>query len=479
MLHNSTLTASAALATQLSAAGRTLAAAPGSVLSTLVQASCIPVNLQIENLETDMPGLISSMSMSTDSTADQTSEHDRAIADLADDVAGAVTQHLSVAQNVVSPMVVQLGERLVNLLDNVKPVNPANAFTICEVDLPAPMYNEAMSSEIGPYKGLSVKGTVNGMGFGAIGSAADIRQKLIDSGFENAKDISKWAATVGDDVLLAAWQSFFEAAGPRFTSFNSGLQTLHTFDLGNLWFAIFLLTHHFKDNVQENGMALADYTASLTSIRDVAGVELVKLFGQAEAMQTNGTVVLADEHLKHTVLVFAPTYNKWLKDGGSVEALLGMSVGDRSLRTIKDLKDNAEALTRSWNAWIAFKNTEARAKFPDVARSLVSSAFLESLNEVADVEKEFYGENMTRRDAVVAQSGQYIQGLTASDLDKPFEIAFRLVAEIRFHFTSAAAILSDINATLTMNPKTDPQEAATIATLHYLADYLADQIGVS
>lgn len=479
MLHTSTLTASAALAAQLSAAGHTLAAAPGSVLSTLTQASCVPLNLQINDLEADLPGLIGCMSASTDSTAEVTSDHDRAIADLADDVAGVVTQHLNVAQNVVSPMVMALGDRLLNLLDNIKPANPANAFTVREVDLSAPMYNEAISSEIGPYKGLSVKGGLKGMGFGAIGSAADIRLKLADSGFDNAKDISKWAATVSDECLLAAWQSFFDASGPRNTYLPMNVAGLHTLETCDVWFAIFLLTHHFKDNVQENGMSLGDYTASLTSIRDVAGAELSMLVGQAEALQANNTVVLADDHLKHTILVFAPTYNKWLKDGGSVEVLLGMSVGDRTVRSIKDLTDNADILARSWNAWIAFKNTEARARFPDMARNLVGSAFAESLNEVADVEKEYYGENMSRRDAVVAQSGQYIQGLTAGDLDKPFEIAFRLVAEIRFHFTSAAAILSDINATLALNPKTDPQEAATIATLHYLGDYLADQIGVS
>lgn len=474
MLHRSTLNASGALATQLASTGKTLAAAPGSVLSALTQASCVPVNLQIQNLETDLPIVIDALSMSTDSTAEVSSEHDRAIADLSDDVAKAVTQHLNVAQNVVSPMVVKLGERLLNLLENIKPANPANAFQIVELDLPAPMYDTAMAKEVAAYKGLRTKGITSGMAFGPAPAAADIRLKLADSGFDNAKEISKWAAGLAEDVLLAAWQSFFEGSGRNFASTQ-----INSFGNADLWFAVFLLTHHFKDNVQDNGMALGNYQAALTAIRDVAGLEVAMLQGQAEGFVDSGTVVLNDDHLKHVITVFSPNYNKWLKEGGVVEALLGMSVGDRTLTSIRDLTGQAEVLIRSWNAWIAFKNTEASASFPDRARSLVSSAFVESLNEIADVEKEYYGEAMTRRDSVVLQSNQYIQSLTTTDLDKPFEIAFRLVAEQRFHFTGAAGILADINNTLTQNPKTDPQEAATIAALHYLADYLADQIGVS
>jgi len=474
MLHLSTLNTAASMATQLANQGHLLAAAPGSVLSALTQASSVPVDVQLNNLEQDLPAIINAISISTDSTSEAASQHDMALSSLADDVATAVTQHLHVAQNVVSPQVMSLGNRILQMLENVRPANPANAFQIKEYDLPSVIQGSAMAKEFSSYKSLRPKNNVAGMSFGPAPAAAEIRQKMIDSGFENAKDIAKWAACLSEDILLCVWKSFFESSSGK-----NPVSTANAFADADFWLGVFLLTHHFKDTVQDNGMSLASYGAALADIRDVAGVQLAMTIGQAESAEASGIVVLADDHLNHTISVFKPAYNKWLNEGGSVELLLGMSVGDRTITTARELTQYAEVLGRSWNTWIALKNTEARASYPTMARNLISSAFIESLNDVTDVEKEYYGESMVRRDLVTTQAMTYIQSLTTNDMDKPFEIAFRLVAALRFHFTAAAEILGTINTVLTESPKTDPEEAATIAALHYLGDYLADQIGVS
>lgn len=58
-------------------------------------------------------------------------------------------------------------------------------------------------------------------------------------------------------------------------------------------------------------------------------------------------------------------------------------------------------------------------------------------------------------------------------------MALELVAGIRFDYTPAKMILTDIDQTLKSSPDVDVREAALVAAANYLALYLAGQISIA
>jgi hypothetical protein len=55
-------------------------------------------------------------------------------------------------------------------------------------------------------------------------------------------------------------------------------------------------------------------------------------------------------------------------------------------------------------------------------------------------------------------------------------LALHIICQCRFYYTEAEFILSEIEEIGKQNPGIDVREAALIATINYLVDYLCDQI---
>ena len=102
------------------------------------------------------------------------------------------------------------------------------------------------------------------------------------------------------------------------------------------------------------------------------------------------------------------------------------------------------------------------------------------MKELTDVEREYAGVNIDGyKSEVMKNLEKGLSKIKISVLDDGFEIykvARKLVCKARFFFTSANRILGDIEEYSRSNDKIDPQEAALMATIDYVADYVAEQL---
>ena len=69
-----------------------------------------------------------------------------------------------------------------------------------------------------------------------------------------------------------------------------------------------------------------------------------------------------------------------------------------------------------------------------------------------------------------------VEQMTEEQLEEVSTNALYIVGAIRFSYTNSYNILFDMEEAMKANPNLDPREAATIAVINQITDYVSSQI---
>jgi hypothetical protein len=72
-----------------------------------------------------------------------------------------------------------------------------------------------------------------------------------------------------------------------------------------------------------------------------------------------------------------------------------------------------------------------------------------------------------------------IDKLSIKDMDDYIGVSLKAIAKCRFFYTSSYNILDDINKIGMVNQEVDVREAALLATINYITDYLTNQLSIA
>lgn len=400
-----------------------------------------------------------------------------------DEVSKYITNHIAAARSIVKPDVIAFQEKVDAFLQRNSFKEPSSLFAIEQVDIPEILNNEVFLDDMQYMKGkeFSKPNTYIRL---ADKTHDELINVLLTGNRTYDESILTWVTQKPAEFISEAFNAFFTQTGSK-TYNPESLKSVQIFEKIEIALVVYLMADKFLSNPETtiDSMNLSQYKAALKETKDycagiiINGLSSIFNFNNIKTMVLSKSVNAAGIR---TVRVYKPVYNEWLNNGGSPEILFGYAISDKTLTLAAGIDNKKEEFLKDWESYQTF----AAAKLRNVFREDYIRFIKNSVNEFLINKNEFINAYMA------AGNSNYVEEvrnrvdayLSARDQDvmTVCYISMDIVAGCIYYFTSAKQILSSIEIYLQEESASkDVREAALLASIEYVAQYLCDQMQVA
>ena len=485
MINEALYTTCQALTRELSKRGIVMLPKPGSMLQAAVTCAnplmVFPLGTKIDGVEDTNQHYRKHTVTTVNSATTEASPYESIIRTVAKELKGPVTAHIQYARNVVKPAVKHLYDKVGEVI-NSNPIREASeTIEIVGYTLPEWVRDAYLKDSFNMNKRpCEIPLRTNFMAEMENEEIASL-MKTGSSRLDN--EIAQWCE--GSNIRgFDVWASIFAAN----TTASYNRQTLTTLSAMNYYeaagyFAImFLIASNLASKTmfnKSNARSEGEYTASVEHILNYAAYRLDVCMREGETLERNNVVVLQHSSSSKMIKVIYPCYKKWTESGASADILLGAFATNAQERTIEDLGKKGEFLMRSWKQTSEMiAQVERRRCFDTVRSRLISEAMLDVQKNKDQLEAEFHRSHSMFESTLNQRITSYVNSINPDSLtntEELFKHCLWIVGQIRFGFTPAYGILETI-FTCTEDGKVDVREGASVATFHYLFNYMRTQL---
>jgi hypothetical protein len=485
MIDKKAALASIGLADHFSDKGFVVSAAPNTVLSELVRLSNNElVSVMGERNSTSesdiMPYemLAENLAMFTQGSLEEPSLHDQCLDSVVTDISKAISVHISYAKNVVAPTVLAFKDSIQSELDKLQHLDPSSEFNIEVADIPDILKDKTFTSILSRYASKTPIPPETILNINNK-NLDDILALLPYGEAETDTLIQKWINTKNQEFYLKVWNSFF--------GYNEHIEYYQVEDTLNLdvyescdvGLALYLIANKlYNSDPQMDTIPLADYQNRLAQIRDFGGALVQKALAKSDLTERNKIMVLQLLPEKKLCKVAGHLYRDWLAKDGRPEYILGMLISGNRYLTADAIDENKDQLLEQWTSYVTYYNAAENNKKFSLLKDTLELTFNNMLNDLSEEEKEFELNNPAYRTNIAKYLKEELSHLKMQDLTDINKLALKLIARVRFYYTSSYKILSAIEQASIVNPNIEVREAALLATVEYVVDYIAEQMSL-
>lgn len=471
MLTESTLEYTSGIASRLNEAGVKLEATAYSPLSMLVSDAS-------PSIDSFMPGkLITSgekfnykdVIVKSSANNNDMSLHSSRVMQISDTIADAVKEHLSFARSVVAPAVTSYAKAIEERVSSFTYNDPTSDFEVNKVYIPEPLLNQSVLEDINIHRNKEVYVCKEGLN-GSPLSEEEIYAKLFTGLKSVDEDIRKWLGTFDASLVTKVWNAYFCSAVPSSINLGSGYQDT----LNSSLLLYFFSRKASTDIVQVSGMSNLTYDNIIKGIEQFAACHVLSSLKELDYSAKAERLIL--NSYKKCVTVYGPVYDKFMQEGGSIESILGQIVSGQGASTLEAIKASADNNSKAWNRYITLSNYNNKKNKAELLRSIYTSEYVNQLNDLDTREKEYHDKHPGFADLSYKQMKDKVEQMTEEQLEEVSTNALYIVGAIRFSYTNSYDILFDMEEAMKANPNLDPREAATIAVINQITDYVSSQI---
>jgi hypothetical protein len=301
------------------------------------------------------------------------------------------------------------------------------------------------------------------------------------SNIELDKIFDTWVATVGESLLI-------DISKLLFTPNNEKLLEERLLDSNNgVYYALvtYLITNRIYDNPPENTVSnLSRYNKNITSIKEYSGTVLFNnLYNYNKYISTD---LLIKKQSDRVITVIGDVYNKYIKQGGNDAALFGNLLSNDRKIYMRDICENQLKYIESWESHNRFLNMSIQSKSFIKKKEALHRATYSIVTLNFD---HYFGHLCNEGVLPTIDMKEYVEyvrllDVTISDLREMdfiniWSLATKIVCTCIFHYTDSKKLLESVDAAMRVNNLTNGREALLIATIEYVADYVAESITVS
>lgn len=393
-----------------------------------------------------------------------------------DDLAIAVNNHISIAKNVVNPLVIDLADKIRTFTNTPEPTTESR-FEIVKISLPSIVKDEFFLKSLYKTKGKADVYPKNKISIDTneVKFNREYIQSVLSTGNADLdKELFVWLSSIEDELINHVVGEYFIEGN----SYYGILPALHRFSNGvNESLLVYMLASKLFDmDPIVKGMTLFAYRDVLANYRDYAGARLCNYLDEYNRHSVTKTLVIDVDKQNLKAFVNEVVYKEWLASGGSVEVLYGTIVSAKRYTSVSAINIDKEKLLTEFNRYVTYKNSTANITKFNSNKAMLSIAFNE-LYTLSEVEAS-YSPGYDIRSKVLKDVSDYIELMSKDCFKNPDVIALELIARIRFYFTSSYFILKGICEIGQENPNAPADEAALLASLDYVVDYVMDQFVV-
>ncbi len=473
MLNKSSINTAINAAYQLADKGLTVIAAPNSLLAELTRLSspAMPVELIDVPEEKRVETFVKAFD------EDYGSQHSAMQDQLVEELSELVNKHISFARNIVKPSVLHFAETIQKFQNDYRVKDPASDFEIVQLNFPAIIDDESFRDSVDKYAGKTSLTPETLLKLDAVNDST-LASMLITGADRLDKLVQEWLSNKPECFLKNIWECFFDRQSYA-GAFESALGP-NNFEGADTALAVFLIATHLSNNVPANtNMTLVQYNKIIGQYLQYAGSALVRRADVNKAYNNVAkTLVVSKDQLNKKIYVNAPIYREWLAAGGDNTILLGQLVSGADAVTLTSVTANVDKFKAEWERYYLFAKSGDVNKALKDFKDMLMLSFIEDLRNLAPEEQDYITKNSTHINTAIELATQIVEGLQSSDMSSINDIALKMIAQARFHYTSAYAILNDINQAAAISPNIDVREAALLAVTNYLSDYIAAQLAV-
>jgi hypothetical protein len=447
-------------------------ARPGTILGELTAATVTPAVTNSDPNE--YATMVESMN---DGLINEPTTHDRRMDEIVPFLANSVTRHLSFARNVVQPAI----DRFLELVNEYyRPqVVASESFNIVAKSLPRLSELSKLNESLMFYKNTRYPLPQTNLTF--TGNVDN--DKLLSLFVTGESDLdSAYRAFFKDneELIQVVYDQVFKS--PNFNQLGEYVTNTVTYDLidsTTRLLIVYIIAEKFFDNVEDvaENVSLSNYKDTMAAVRDYAGSNLYNQLQSIKAIVSANTLVITMDNA--TVTVYEPVYKKWLAAGNSQEALFGMLILKRNYSSTYLIDEHKAELEAAWFNHLSYSTN-----------SIKLSNFNNLLDAFALAYKALHTEYQNDAEKAAMSTPDYyavsdklfndeLKDVRMMDLADMRSLALRLVAKSRYYYSSAYEILSALDNYCKDNENLDPREAALLATIEYVARYMAKQLTVS
>jgi hypothetical protein len=493
MLHAETFEIVRGLSQSWSERQLTAVPQPNSVLAELVRVSTPPTTVVIDRPteytdEQYIQGTAADSVWATTGSMEMPSEHTRSMDAMIRDISAAVTAHISNARNIIMPLVVECAEGIIHQRQEHGSLDPARAFNVITMSIPDILKDDFFLDAIAQYRDRSPLTPDAALALPMM-SADDLIEMLSTGESRTDGIITEWYHGIDPGLLLKIWTNFFTSS-PVDTSVIDGIPShmlsssigcmegLNVYDQATVALLTYLLARHISMSVLESNMTLAQYRKIVQQYQEYAGAVLAKCVKKMSLFNTSGQMVIDIDQARKTIRVNADVYSPWIAEGGSPEVILGLLVSGERVYQASLIDQKRDRYIAAWHSYYTFARSSESKQYLHSMHGYLKMTFGRMYEHLTELEEQYVATHPKAAAVISELAEHYIHSVSLKDLEDPYYVALHLIAGCRFHYTSGYEILADMHEAATVNPNIDPREAALLASITYISDYLAAQMSL-
>lgn len=474
MLSTNAIDSAYALTKSLDERNIACVAAEGTPLAKLVAATILPNQDMTSTREIAIDAnLMSTMTDRADAIVGY-SEHTACMEEIADYVAGNLQLHIFNARTVVAPFVDEFASRLKASFDMIAG-DPSNGMEVCVHSTPSPLAEPQLlesfqrSSEVTVFAPLMVMRL-------PVQTEEEVRAHLYTGASAVDEQVMRYFSDLGVGWLESTWKLIFCSGGEEVQpgdGLNAYISGRH--NVARALFT-FLIARRLSDSpLPGTNMTSGAYEQAMIDYRDQAAQRLCREVDLIEREANSGSLIremtVSPETGAPRIIVNEFAYREYIKSGGTNEALLGNTLRQTPYTATKEVLENAEVLSSQWARHYSYRQaTYENRRFNAMRESIMT--------EYDQLARECSAEDFPLQERAVARALllKARNKVSLGDLKNLSMLSLRLVCGSRFYKTDAEVLLMSMARAKEANPGMSSTEAASIATVEYIARWVASQI---
>jgi hypothetical protein len=480
MINVDTMQACSSLAIKATGKDKRIIAVTGTPLASLVKATnlCLASSNVCAATDDVFSGSSVAYATGAESKLEETI-HDKTMDDLVNDVSKAVATHISFAKNVVSPMVVKYIDYVVKQM-SIDLNSAATKFSVEVIDLPEPLTNGSFEQSLERFKEKTFYEPEDKLKLGARTSEEIFA--LLQSGSKDfdAK-VAVWYGTLSPRFIDDVWSQYFGTPSIVTTNdWGTSSLSLNSINNRDTSILVFLLAQRLGQDIPEStSMTLTQYRDTIYNLTEASALQILGIYDRHVLSIKTNTLVEFVSFDGRSIKVNGTVYRDWLAGGGSNEIILGMAASSSKARVVSEFTEKADSFKASWYQFEELNNTLARNnKYARFVQALETGFEYIQTGEQSEQERVLMQEKPTVSEEIKKYFKEELEKIKNADVENVNDTCMRLLCRSRYFYTDAEKFLTSINEAHKANPEVDVRVAALIATIEYVADYVADQMQV-
>lgn len=466
MIHANAYAAVLPLATLAAEKGLTILAVNGTPLAELVKTSTLVGESPFLVPEGTTIDINKQLSSSTDNIP-----HNERFDFFVKSIAEAVNGHFAFARNTVTAAIARITNSVIASMEGIEP-NPVSLFNIEMRAIPEPMEQDSFRESLQADVVKSVLSPQFYFRFPYMDTESLTKLVMTGSSIMDER-IAQWLAKQDQGLLANTWAKYFtdpEASGDQQAHLEQASQAE--------MLVVNLFTRKLKaDMLDGSGLSLDQYNTAVNQYLEASATYLVNDYKAYVELSKSDLLVYARNSEKRSVTVNAEVYRKWITAGGKNEVLFGMlAVGGPLYATVAEIEERKADFLQAWTQFVNLSNTRFRNdSFMRFTGALRNSFFVDMKN-VDEQEKSLLDSNSHYMERIAALFEEELDSIAPAEQLDIARVVTKLVCKSRYFYTDSYKILSEIDEHMKADRAMSVEDAAAMAHIEVVADFVAAQL---